>query len=235
VNSRQGRVPPLRGNSPSSPPLAGIESRNPQLFLTLLIRNGCRNPPPCLEPASHTPAGIMRTRRGAAAEGTRYSVFPLGSGRSLPGCSTATGRKSGGPAPRSGFSTRKLLGGNETNLGKPLLRSVAPAQSPAPFSITGIVQGPSTAGIPEAAVVLRNTGGTVERAATADGMGSFRFENVTAGTCEVEIRRNSFAPSLTPAPCVGPRKECVPPLGVAQRMPLASQPFRTHESTQHQP
>jgi hypothetical protein len=55
----------------------------------------------------------------------------------------------------------------------------APAQSPATFSMTGTVQDSSTAGIPGAAVVLKKAGETVGRVATADGAGTFRFDNVT--------------------------------------------------------
>jgi hypothetical protein len=80
----------------------------------------------------------------------------------------------------------------------------APAQSPPTFSITGTVQDPSTAGIPGAAVVLRKAGETVDRVATSDGTGTFRFENITPGNYEVDVRQEGFKPSVTRVR-VGPR------------------------------
>jgi hypothetical protein len=120
-------------NGPTSTPLGSsslaivgplkLQSRSLELFLTLLIRDGCRRPPAFRERASHTPAGIMRTRRGAAVSDLPTASFHWGAAVPCQVARTATWHKNGGSAPRSGFSTRKLLGGNETKLGRPLLRS----------------------------------------------------------------------------------------------------------------
>jgi hypothetical protein len=76
------------------------------------------------------------------------------------------------------------------------------------YSITGVVQDSSTAGIPGALISLRRAGETGQRVTTADGTGAFRFDEVTTGNYEIEVRQDGFNRSIirirvgarTPAP-----------------------------------
>jgi hypothetical protein len=71
------------------------------------------------------------------------------------------------------------------------------AQLPPAYSISGAVQDSSTAGIPGASILLRKAGEAGQRVATTDGTGAFRFDEVTAGNFEIEVRQEGFKPSIT--------------------------------------
>jgi hypothetical protein len=83
-------------------------------------------------------------------------------------------------------------------------------QAPSSFSITGAVQDPSNAAVPEAAIVLRRTGDGLRRTAIADITGTFRFEDVAPGNYDLEVQHDGFSPassrvrvgSRPPAPLV---------------------------------
>ena len=73
---------------------------------------------------------------------------------------------------------------------------IAWPQSPA-YSITGVVQDSSTAGIPGASISFRRAGEAGQRVTTADDTGAFRLDEVTAGNYEIEVRKEGFKPSIT--------------------------------------
>src|SRR4051794_38243653 len=65
------------------------------------------------------------------------------------------------------------------------------------LSISGSISDPSSASVAGASVTLRRAGGPVQRTATADEAGTFRFEGVAAGDYEIEIRREGFQPTVS--------------------------------------
>lgn len=70
-------------------------------------------------------------------------------------------------------------------------------QSPSSFSVTGVVRDPSGAFVPGASVLLRKTSDSTQRSTTSDGDGVFRFDDVTAGNYEVEVRQEGFTPAAS--------------------------------------
>jgi hypothetical protein len=72
------------------------------------------------------------------------------------------------------------------------------SQSPPPlYSLAGLVQDPSGAGVQGAKMNLRRAGDTGGRATTTDETGAFRFDNVPPGNYEVEVQQEGFKPALS--------------------------------------
>ena len=71
------------------------------------------------------------------------------------------------------------------------------AQNPSGVAVTGTVLDPHQAGVFGAKVTLKPTDGTEVQSASADSVGTFRFEGVPPGNYDVQIEQQGFKPSVS--------------------------------------
>jgi hypothetical protein len=96
----------------------------------------------------------------------------------------------------------------------------------APVFITGVVQDQTGAVLPGAVVDLLNSGGVVAQSTTADGVGVFRFDSVSADQYQIVARFEGFNPAstrvrvTTRAP--GPQKLVLSIAGLKQEITVSS-------------
>jgi hypothetical protein len=78
-----------------------------------------------------------------------------------------------------------------------LLAAGLSAQGPSGVAVTGTVLDPHQAGVFGAKVTLKLADGTEVRSASADSVGTFRFEGVPPGNYDVQIEQQGFKPSVS--------------------------------------